>query len=196
MVSNNVLAGLVVLAMVISLAGTATTLSMLGQVPVVLTGGITGTTSGTVTSQATISLPISSVSFGNMAVNENNDTTDYNPYPFVVQNDGSVDVNVTINATALWNGTGATTTSSYYQFNSSENETGSVFSTAADLVAFTNMTIDGAAVKCVNRLKIDTGNDAANVNINVTVPSDEPAGAKSSTVTFTAVQACATSECA
>ncbi len=189
MVSNNVLAVLVVIAIVISLAGIATTLNLLGQVPV-LTGGVTGVTQATVAAAITISLPVNTVNFGTMNVGDTDNTTDLSPYPFVVRNDGSVDVNVTVNATQLWSGTGATGTSTYYQFLSAENETGSVFNSSIDLVTdWTNMPIASPAVKLVDRLKFTDANDEVRAHIKVTVPLDEPAGAKSSTVTFTSVQA-------
>lgn len=60
-------------------------------------------------------------------------TTGFNPWPFVLRNEGTVDINVTINASQLWYGTGATGTSAYYRFQSAENETGSVYNTTADI---------------------------------------------------------------
>jgi hypothetical protein len=189
MVSNNVLAVLVVIAIVISLTSIAATLNLLGRVPSI-TGGITGTTNVTVPTEITITLPVSTVNFGTMALNSENDTTDGSPGPFVIQNDGSVCVNITVNATQLWSGTNATGTSTYYRFQSACNETGCVTNSSEDLVSsWTDMPIATTAVKLVNRLWYTDSKDAVNAHIYVKVPSDEPAGAKSSTVTFTAVDA-------
>jgi len=190
MVSNNTLAGLIVVAIEVSLASVITTVNLASRLPMALTGGVTGVTQVTVATEITISLPINTVDFGTMYVNDVDDTTDGSPHAFVIQNDGSVKVNVTVNATQLWSGTGATGTSSYYQFKSECNETGCVTDEATDLVSsWTNMPIDSAAVKVVDRLDFVDSKDAANVHIKITVPSDEPAGAKSSTVTFTSVAA-------
>jgi hypothetical protein len=150
-----------------------------------ITGMITGTTSVSVGTSATVSLPVSTVAFGELNPGQFNDTTDNNPFPFVIQNDGNVNVNVTIGADNLW--TTQTNPSTYFRFNSTENETGSVVSTATDLVAWTDMPT--SPVNVVTRLKYPAANDAVNVHINITVPEEEGAGSKSSTVTFTASQA-------
>jgi hypothetical protein len=144
----------------------------------------------TVATTVSISLPISSIDFGSMNLGSSDNTTDGSPAPFVIQNDGSVAVNVTVNATQLWSGSGATGTSSYYQFLSAENESGSVTDPNVDLVSsWTDMPIATTAVKVVDRLGFTDTADAVNVHIKVTVPSDEPAGVKSSTVIFTAIEA-------
>ncbi len=155
-----------------------------------MTGKLTGITNVTVSQTVTASLPVSSIIFGTMTLGEINDTEDGSPQPFVIQNDGNVPVNVTINATGLWSGTGATGTSAYYQFKSAENESGSVPNPTTDLVnSWTDMPINVAAVKVVDRLNYTDTADAVNIHIRLTVPADEPAGDKSSTVTLTVSQA-------
>lgn len=150
----------------------------------------TGVANVTVPSKTYISLPVPTIDFGELDVNLANDTTDNSPPPFTLQNDGTVNVNVTIGATDLFTGTGASNPSSYYQFKSEENEAGSVINTTNDLIStFTNMPITGSPVKVVSRLRFPTAYDSIKVHINITVPGDETSGGKTSTVTFTATQA-------
>ena len=124
------------------------------------------------------------IDFGVMNPNEWNDTLDNSHPPFIIQNDGSVVVNITINATNLWSGTGSSNPSIYYRFQSAENETGSVPS-ASDLVTeWTNVPLN--PIKFATRLNYTDSSDSLKGHLYVLVPSDEPAGPKSSIVTFIA----------
>ncbi|MEM5798331.1 MAG: hypothetical protein QXG26_02945 [Candidatus Aenigmatarchaeota archaeon] len=186
MVSNNTLAALILVAIVISLVSIATTLNIASRIPITLTGGISGTTQVSVATAITITLPVSTVNFGSMSLNAEDDTTDNSPGPFIVQNDGSVCVNVTVNATQLWSGTGATGTSTYYRFKSECNEADCVPDPDNDLVtSWTNMPINDDATKLVDRLRYTDSQDTVKAHIYLKVPADESAGSKSSTVTFT-----------
>jgi len=177
---------LLVVALFVSALGTYTAVSKLS-----VTGLPAGTTQANVAASTVITLPVSTINFGSVTLNSVDDTEDNTPPPFQIQNDGNVNVNITIGATALWAGTGAAVTSSYYQFKSAENESGSVVNATADLVTtWTNIPISpDAAVKFATNVKFANANDLLNGHVKITVPSDEPAGAKTSTVTFTASQA-------
>lgn len=194
MVSNNLLASLLVLAIIVSVAGVYSIMSAVSliQVPASpftgITGAAVGYTNVTVGQVAAISLTVNTVDFGTMNVNENNDTVDDSPWPFEVQNDGNVNVNVTLNATKLWDQDTYNVTGPNYQFkcgNSSELDcpAGSLES------AFTNMPVDSAAVQVIAGMEFATSKDMLQVEINVTVPPAEPTGIKSSVVTFTGFQA-------
>ncbi len=198
MVSNNVLALLVMVSIVLSIGSLYMNFGFFA-VPSSdsssITGQVAGTTSATVSASAAISLPVSTVGFGSVANNELKNTTQtFNPGPFLLQNDGTVDVNVTVYATNLWVGTGAQNPSTFFRVNSTVNETSAV-PAASDLLAITNMpnaTIVGGGVApagIATRLNYTDAKDAVNAHIFITVPNDESAGAKSSTVTFTATQA-------
>ncbi|MFO7872222.1 MAG: hypothetical protein R6U26_01105 [Candidatus Undinarchaeales archaeon] len=79
---------------------------------------------------------------------------------------------------------------SYYQFQSAESETGSTVDETSDLVTtWTNMPNSTAPATFATNFKFPNANDELYGHIGITVPDDEPAGAKSSTVTFTASQA-------
>lgn len=65
MVSNNVLAGFLVVAIVVSVAGVLYQLS-LPRILITITGQATGTAQVQIASLATISLPIDTVNFGSV----------------------------------------------------------------------------------------------------------------------------------
>jgi len=194
MVSNNILASLLVLAIVVSVGGIysiLSTVSML-QVPASpfsgITGAATGFTNVTVGQVAAISLTVNTVDFGTMNVGDNNDTVDNSPIPFRVQNDGNVNVNVTINATALWTQDTYNVTGPNYQFKCG-NSTEWDCPEGSPEAAFVNMPVSSAAILAVANLPFPSARDLMDVEINVTVPPAETAGVKSSVVTFTGYQA-------
>lgn len=196
MVTNTWLAVLLLASIVLSVGSLSLNFGLLGvprvgapEAELPITGYATGTASATVASVVSISLPVSTVSFGSLNNDGTANTFTDSPAPFTVRNDGTVNVNLTINATDLWSGTGGANPSSNYQFNTTLNETGSVVNATSDLTSTTNMPAAGSPATLATRLKFQSANDAINVEISITVPNDEAAGAKSSTVTITASQA-------
>lgn len=170
------IAGLLVIALFVSAIGTFTAVSK-------VTGFASdqeGTTNATVSSTAVIEMVVAGINFGDMAVGSSDDTTDDNPAPFSIQNLGNVNVNITIGSTALW--TKAAATSDKYKF-ACGNDIATC--TAESVTTLTNMTI-GSSTLAIANMNWAAGNDTLQVEIGVTVPVDEPAGAKSATVTFTA----------
>ncbi|MEM5814710.1 MAG: Ig-like domain-containing protein, partial [Candidatus Aenigmatarchaeota archaeon] len=132
-----------------------------------------------------ISLVNNLVSFGSMAANETNSTSDDGPLPFTIRNDGNVKVNITVSATDLFNMSANPT--SNYRFAANSTAGGTYFNTACSLTGWTDMPSVTTLFLCF--LDWADGTDQAETEISVTVPDDEPAGAKSSTVTFIASQA-------
>ncbi|MDD5416565.1 MAG: hypothetical protein PHU12_01160 [Candidatus Aenigmarchaeota archaeon] len=185
MVSNNILAGLVAVVLVLSVVSIGSTMSLIGGASGA-TGLAIGTAQVSVPAKVAISLPVSAIDFGNMDINEVNDTTDGSPAAFQVQNDGSVSVNITVGATDMWAGTGATNPSSYYEFACGSGE---VACGAGSVTSLTNMPATASPVLAIANLGHTNSADQVELDIGVTVPGDEPAGSKSSTVTFTASQA-------
>ncbi|MBU3896959.1 MAG: hypothetical protein KJ697_03455 [Nanoarchaeota archaeon] len=185
MVSNNVLAGLVAVVLVLSVVSIGSTMSLIGGTSSA-TGMAIGTAQVSVPAKVAISLPVNAIDFGNMDVNDANDTIDTSPAPFQVQNDGSVSVNITVGADDMWTGTGATNPSVYYKFACGAGE---VACGSGSVTSLTNMPATGSPIKAIANLGHTNAADQVELDIGVTVPSDEPAGSKSSTVTFTASQA-------
>jgi len=134
-------------------------------------------------SLVSVSLPNSTVEFGSIADLQTNDTSDNSPRPFLIQNDGNVPLNVTINASNLW--VTQTNPSTSYQFKTANNtlENGS-FNWAQSITTYTNMPI--SPTLCVARLNYTDATDTAEIDINITVPTDEGAGLKRSYVSYVA----------
>ncbi|MBI1969391.1 hypothetical protein HYS48_01740 [Candidatus Woesearchaeota archaeon] len=187
-VSNNTLAMLIVLAMVISLGGTWYSLSRLQVLGFrVITGAQTGTVTTAVTNVTAITIHQSPVAFGNLAASQKNDTTDNQPIPFSINNTGNVPINVTTNATALFTG-GSRNASSYrFQCNVDEGPNCPVGSATAvtDMPTANDTGLNRTAIF---DLQDESNNDSREVDIFLSIASDELGGSKTSTVTFTATQ--------
>lgn len=176
-----------------------------------ITGAVTGTASVTVSTSTTISMPIDTVAFGSLApLAQNNTSADLaigGLRPFVIQNDGNVDVNLTLSATNLWT-TEANPKLNYFSYNITWNESGSTGSAAMGNVnnaSFLNVNTSSTgnwravpsstAEWLANCTDFRAANDALNVHTNVTVPSEEPAASRSSTLTILASQAGSGADC-
>jgi len=143
-----------------------------------ITGQATGNVTASMDSIVAFTLSPATVNFGNISLGGTN-STGTNPAPFGIVNDGTVKVNMTVTSTnPLFTGT-----SPVYQFNSSCSEA----TCATTVYGWTTFTQAAQAV--VGVLEFDQAKDALNVNINITVPLDEPSGAKSDVLTFTASEA-------
>ena len=55
-----------------------------------------------ITAEVLISLNSTNMIFGQLAPDATNDTTDNSPEPFIINNDGNVVVNISLNSSALW----------------------------------------------------------------------------------------------
>jgi len=122
------------------------------------------------------------ISFGQIAMAGTNNTATDNPPPFSLQNNGNCFANVSINATALWQS--VTTDSETYKFKV-DNATGEegAFEWLASKVSWTQMPITGQVV-AISELNFSDTKDLAEVDVLVTVPGEEPAGDRQSTVYF------------
>jgi len=210
-IQNSFVAVLVLAAIVVSAIGTMTTMNVLDRIvstyyvvpgagEQATTGYISGTVNVTVNESATLSFVVSEI---NMTLNTResglqpveNNTADDDPTPFIIRNDGSTNVNVTIYTNGLW--TQATSPTEYFTFKCRHNESYCDNSTYADknstvdwdfinlsgspdFLAFNFSYLDGTA----------PNGDEIKVDINVTVPPNEGSGEKISTITITASTAC------
>ncbi len=206
-VTNNLLAFLVIIAMVITITGTLSMLSLMPGVELPITGMAQGTAVGTanvtLAAEANIQLLVSIVDFGSItAVAGTEETTMYySPHPFVLRNNGTVAINVSIaegNQTGdglLWdrddNGT-------YFEYNCTRNATTTTAVAYTDWTAFNDAHEAGSfsteplnldptpAANLVYNLSHEVNKNDVNVNINVTVPASEGSGQKKATVLFNA----------
>ena len=190
-VSNNTLITIIILALAITLVSTWTLFSKMGIQVSGFTVAPTGTVSASVQSTADIFLQDSAVDFGSVQVGVSYDGAADGNYSnasqFLLRNDGSVRVNVTVSATALW--TSTSDNNSNYQFNST-NTTGNTSLPDLCSVAANNwVTMPlSSSTYALCLLNFSDANDYAKISIFITVPTGESAGAKTSTVTFTASQ--------
>lgn len=132
----------------------------------------------TIASQANIELIVNTTNFGQMGMGQNDNTLDNSPPPMVVRNTGNVFVNVTINASALFTRVGLDT--SYYQFKADFNESNSFTTACSQYSAFANMNVSARILFC--NMSYEDINDEGQIELNITVPFDEPPGPKNSTV--------------
>ncbi len=184
MVSNNALASLVVIAIIVAVAGILVTLSTITQPAV--TGAATGTTNVSVQATTTFTVVNNNVNFGTMDVNENDNTTDGSPAPFEFSNDGNTDINVSINATPLWDSPNDVT-SAYFQGQCRDKDTNACGT--GSIETYTNIPVSAAATDFITNFPFQASSDEVYFDINVTVPSEESATTKGSVVTFTATAA-------
>ena len=129
------------------------------------------------------SFVLQNISFGMMGPGEQDNTTDNSPMPFIIQNDGNVFIDISINAgSALWVQQPLNT--SYFQFRADDrNEQGS-FNLSASQVLWNNISLDNKQV--IRQLGYSELNDTSVIDILMKVPIDEPAGTKSSNINFIA----------
>lgn len=118
-----------------------------------------------------------SVSFGTMEALVTNDTIDNAPLPFLIENDGNIFVNLSINATNLWES--QSNPSDYYQFAAGVNESGS-FNTGTSTTTFTQMPI--TQTEFLINLNWSFASDTAELDINITPPQADGGGIRNSTV--------------
>jgi hypothetical protein len=211
-ITNNMLAVLVIVAMAISLTGTATLLSQVPG-PFSLTGFGTTQTAGqanvTLEQEASIQLTTASVDFGDLGLQESNATSGLEGGasqigPLVLRNIGTIEVNVSL---CFYNGTGDVATvyslwekqqaaSYYFQYNATKSNT----TTAAvwyggedEADKLSNVPINGTTGWCstnpanlIYNLSETPTQEYIDVQLNITAPDGEPAGAKGTILRFTA----------
>ena len=130
-------------------------------------------------SEVSMSFITNDIYFGNLAIEESSNTDD-SLSPFVITNDGTVYINVSVNASALW----IEKAPSNYQFKVDNDSTESnSFNWLSSLTNWTNMPLTGFVVAVDNLSYVDSS-DTAEIDINITVPAGEALGIKNSTIVF------------
>gem|GEM_PF-3423747 len=133
----------------------------------------------TVLSYVSILLTNSSINFGSMQLNETNDTSDNLPGPFVIENDGNCDINVSLNSTQLWLMQPLGT--SYFQVKvDNTTELGS-FNWALSQTSWTPVANMTSLLRGFNH---NSTKDTAEIDILVRVPLDEPPGSRFANITL------------
>lgn len=135
----------------------------------------------TISNQGNLILLVNNSNFTNMRIGQNNNTLTRSPTQLVAANIGNVLINVTINASALFNSVAMNTV--YYQFEASVNKTGS-FNSSCSQMTFANMSLSAQNLFCNLTYENNTalGNNTGNIELNITVPLIEPPGPKTSAI--------------
>jgi len=202
-ISNNLLAALVMVAMVVSITGTMSMLSLLPDQLGTITGMQTTQRSGianaTLASEVHIQLLVPTVEFHTILKGQYNDTTDFDPHPFVLRNNGSSVINVSIGESTS-GGSGSLwaqddTCESCFQYNSTPNgSSGAVaytvwtnFAGSAEAASAGALSTNPANL-VYNLTPTDSGANERDVDVhlNITPPSGEGGGDKEATIYFLA----------
>jgi len=135
------------------------------------------------------------MSFGDMALNQVNDTLDNSPYPFRIRNDGNVltDLNITVDTITDWLWNRYSESSSYFQYSidnataySTYSEENASFNWSASATTPSWFNIPEANESAnIRQLNYSDITDEVEIDIRVQVPSDEPPGDKGSTIRIT-----------
>ena len=133
-----------------------------------------------VASNIVISLENTMMNFENLdpVTNYENDTTNDVPLPFTLNNDGNVKINVTYDATELWNSQNAK--ESDYQIKVRDGSASWIWAA----INWLNVSFTGDVV-LFDQLNYES-NNSAQIDIALEVPQDESPGQKDSLITFTA----------
>jgi len=132
-----------------------------------------------------INLTNRAINFGIMNQFESNDTSDDNPLPFKLQNIGNALVNVTVQASSLWQS--APSPTEYLKYKAANRTNPNAFNFASSITGFTIIPLEGNPEMCIAELNYSDGNDIADIDIYVEVPPNEYASAnRHSNITFTA----------
>ena len=134
----------------------------------------------TVASLVDISFVVENISVGGLEPGDNESTEDDSPLPFLIQNNGNVHLNLTVNATSpLWEL--APLGTRYLQFRAGENSTkpGS-FNMGLSSSGWLNMS--GTQQHVIANLNYNATHDYAELELKAEVPQTEPPGLKSTTI--------------
>ena len=206
-ISNNVLAVLLFATILFSITGTLFSLSRIES----LTGAAAaiGTVNITVNESNGITLTQSAVNF-TLSIPGNSRTTltggDIQAGPFNLTNDGTVLINVTIGSTPLFSSSSANTLPNvFYSYNITHIVSGvgiyigncsygmrgnnPICGNNATCGLWRPMVATANAETSICRLNFTDGSDSVLVQVNITIPSDEPAGTRNANVTFTSSKA-------
>lgn len=139
-------------------------------------------------SEISINLVRDTIDFGLIAYDGENDTTDDNPLPFLIENNGNVEVNITLNGTSLWNTKPNPTSNFTYKIDWS-SEVGA-FDWGLSTTTFTPVPAANNPTKCVSYFNWSDVNDSAIIDLYIAVPGvDEGPGTRTSTIQFSASMA-------
>ncbi len=133
----------------------------------------------TVNSLVSLALPTDSVNFGAIALGNNDNTTDDSPAPIKAENDGNILINISVYANkSLWESQPLNT--SFFRFmagNSTEQNSFNWTGSSTDW-----LDVASYPIGTIKQLNFSDARDMAEIELYVSVPTDEPSGTKTSTL--------------
>ncbi len=128
-----------------------------------------------------VKLTTSTVDFGTLQINQNDDTTDNSPPPLVIENNGNININVKVRAEdPLW--VRAALNTSYFRIKADQTSEINSFNYSGSITSWTN--VPDSYIILIRDLDWHNSSDSAEADLYVLVPPDEPPGNKNSTLTF------------
>ncbi len=137
----------------------------------------------TVDSVLTIELLNDTINFGSINITQTNDTSNDNPIPFLLENKGNCLINVSLNASELWNSVGGNSNNYRYKIDNKSGEQGA-FDNSLSKINWTQIPITPENNTAIVFFNWSDVNDLAEIDLLVIVPENEPPGSKSSNITF------------
>jgi len=128
-----------------------------------------------------INLTVSNVNFGYVAPGNTYSTDGGSPSPFIIENIGNDEANITINATSLWESSKASLDTDYYQFKANRTESLDSFDWDMSQTAWANMSSTEKGILAY--FNHTNGNNKAAIDVRIVVPNNEPPTSKYSNVT-------------
>ncbi|MBS3087154.1 DUF2341 domain-containing protein, partial [Candidatus Pacearchaeota archaeon] len=135
------------------------------------------------TAEVSISLVASEMNFGSMMPGDVENSSDGAPSPFVLDNDGNVVVNVSLNSTAIWNERSGSSSEYQFKVDNVSSEEGA-FIWLMSIVDWFNMPIADDVVG-LGELRYNDGEDSAEIDVRLEVPANEAPGVKNAMIVFT-----------
>jgi hypothetical protein len=129
-----------------------------------------------------ISLDSATILFTTLLEGANNDTTNDKPSPFILNNDGNAMIDINLTGESLFNVVTPPTYHFQYKVDNSSGEEGA-FNWVNSQTTYQN--VSTSATKLFEDLNHSAGKNSAEIDINITVPTNEPAGNKTAQLTFT-----------
>ncbi|HLC58562.1 MAG TPA: hypothetical protein VJI68_01760, partial [Candidatus Nanoarchaeia archaeon] len=136
-----------------------------------------------------LTLPTNKVNFGTMINDQSDNTTDDSPLPLTVENDGNTIINVSLTQDVgnLWLTSPSPTAYFMFKISNKTGEEGAFNWSGSHTNTFSNVPI--ANNISIHLLNWTNATDIVEVDLNVTVPTNEGGGNRTASILFTATLA-------
>ena len=130
-----------------------------------------------------ISITNDEINFSTLDLDQEEDTSDNSPSPFIFENTGNIKANLTgVNSSGVWSSVGLD--NSYYQFKARNSSEDNSFNWSASLTTWFNMTDGEIGRIVIGSLDYHTSSNEAYMDIHLRVPPSEPPGSKTDVISF------------